>query len=1366
MKVIEKIAICILIMMLHAPFAYVQQTVWMHPNKGQWHQNIEYQVDLHMGKLYVEQNGFTYHFYDVPGGDHADHSHHHEHMHEHLNDSIQHHHVVRTHFIGSNASVRSIPNQQSPFYRNYFLGNDSSTWTTGVHSYASVIYPDFYPSIDLLLDGSDQQFKYSFVVSPGASPDVITWTIQGADTVFLDMLGNLTIETSLAKITELRPTAWTIKNGQKIPVNINFSISEQGIGFVFPNGFSAFDTLVIDPYIVFSSYSGSTTDNWGMTATPGINGETYAGGIDFGAGYPTTSGAYDTSYNGGTTYDQLTGFDVAISKFDNTGANLLFSTYLGGNANELPESMIVAPNGDLYVLGITASPNFPMNGNSYQATFAGGPTATQISLRFVGTDLFIAKFNESGTQLLASTYMGGSDLDGFNSTQLSYNYGDQFRGEIILDGADILVVSHTRSTNFPVTNTSTRQGDQDAVAFRMNGTLSSLQWSSYYGGSDIETGHAIALSSTGDVFIAGGTASSNFSFSGHTTIYSGNKDGYILKLNGNTGAIIGGTYIGGTNYDQCYFVQTNIDDEVYVFGQTQSSGWSITPGRYGNANSGQFIRKYNNNLSAILWTTLIGAGTGNVEISPTAFLISDCNDIMLSGWGGQINKSNLPLNQAKQSTTTGFPITSDAYQSATNGSSFYLALLSKDATNLSYATFLGSTSPTHNQHVDGGTSRFDKGGAIYHAVCASCGSNNTNGFMSTPGVWSTTNAAKFQLGTEYKVSSTSYVCDGGTIQLSATGGTSYNWSPAQTLNDPTSATPIATPTETTMYYVTISFDEGCDIIDSVLVEVIHPPVLSVEETQNLCLNDTITLSASGGHTYLWSPNIEIDNPTASSIHVFATQSRYYYVSITNDCYHTMDSVFVDVLPLPDVILANDTTLCIGGSAHIVPKGDLSVSWIYDPTLESHPDGSATMTPSVPQYYYINGIDSNGCKNRDSIWIDFFVLPNISITPDTSICFGESLLLNVMGGTSYVWSPAQTLNDPTSATPIATPTEPTTYTVTIAYANNCIVSDSVKITLLYLPKVEFPPEVLVCYGETSTISVGGANTYSWTPATYLNTTTSAEVIITPYDDIVYTITFTNICGSIEGTIEVYVIVPHVDALQDTIICPGTSTPLSASGSLHYEWIPHDGILDPFQSSVMVTPSLPTYYIVIGTDKYGCQAYDTVFVDLYDQPYIIASPQKQYLLQGDTAKIVATTSFTGMIQWNPSDYLSCSTCLEITAHPPKDYHYTVYILDENGCSASADAWIYFDPLLYVPNAFTPDKDQLNGEFLVTAGNIRNFRLFIFDRWGQIIFESKRIDQGWDGTYRGQECQDGVYTWKIEYEDLRQTPHELIGHVTLIR
>lgn len=1339
-----------------------ESSVWLHPNKGQWHPNVLYQVDLSAGKMYVEPTGFTYHFIENPRKDH--------HAAEVTSNSIEveslQQHVVRSKFIGSSWQENKIENRTSNFYRNYYIGTDKAQWASNVHSYEQVILKDLYPGVNLQLDGEKAQLKYAFIVAPQTSANQIRWNIEGADGIQLERDGSITIKTTLGEINESKPIAWTVRNGVKTPVEINYRLKNQTIQFDLPNGYNNLDTLIIDPYLVFSTYTGATSDNWGMTATPGPNGEMLAGGIVFGAGYPISSGAYDGSFNGGTANFNLSGFDVAISKFSADGSQLLFSTFLGGAANELPESMITNTHGDLFVMGITASNNFPVGTNAYQPAFAGGPSATHNSLRFDGSDLFITRFNANGTQLLGSTYLGGSNLDGLNISNLSFNYGDQYRGEILLQDTTVLIASHSRSSNFPTTNGTLMTGLQDGVAVKLTEDLSSIIWSTFFGGSGEETGNSIALSSDGKLYITGGTSSNNFHFSGLDTSFDGDRDGYILQLNSQSGAIVRGTYLGYNSYDQCYFVRTDLDNKVYVYGQTKTD-WTISPGRYGNPNSGQFINKYNADLSVLEWSTTIGAGIGEPEISPTAFLISDCFDIFLAGWGGNVNVSG----QAQYSTSNGFPVTPDAYQSTSNGSNFYLAILSQDASDLIYGTFIGGFSSSSN-HVDGGTSRFDRSGAVYHAVCASC-QGNSNGFMSTPGSWSTVNnspncnlaAFKFQLGMPYSLSPNTTICEGTTTQLNATGGTAYNWSPANSLNNANIANPIASPTETTVYYVSMDFNEGCAIVDSIIVEVIQPPTIDLASTVTICKNEATAITASGGSNYSWSPTTFITSSSSATVTVNPPQSMYYYVTVSNECFDRLDSIWVEVLPLPEIILTNDTLICRGDAALLVPEGNMQASWQPHSTLQEQANGNAIVTPINERYYFVTGVDEHGCENKDSVFVSFYPIPPIEISPDTAICLGTSTQLNVSGGTAYLWSPATYLNAANIANPIATPSENINYTVDITYGLNCIEQRSVAIDLMYLPVPQVPDTVLACYQEAKTITVGGADTYSWSPPTYLNTTQGPIVEAMILEDITYIVTFSNVCGSVYDTVPVVAISPFVEAFGDTIICPRQSTQLYATGSLHYDWSPSQSLSSSITSMVVATPTAPTTYYVMGTDQYGCKKTDSVFVDLFPQPYIIASPD-QYLFEGDSANISGTTSSSGVIFWTPTEYLSCVMCANTTATPPGNMQYIVTIIDENGCSDADDVWILFEPLIYVPNTFTPQGDGMNEVFKVIGGNVTDFDWMIFDRWGELIYKSTDLREGWDGTYKGKICQDGTYTWKLKYNDLQGKEYKHVGHVNLLR
>ncbi len=208
----------------------------------------------------------------------------------------------------------------------------------------------------------------------------------------------------------------------------------------------------------------------------------------------------------------------------------------------------------------------------------------------------------------------------------------------------MLPVQHTPS-DFPLSNPnqSSLSGIQDAVLFKMPPGLNELSWSTYFGGIGLESGNSIQVNDElGELCIAGGTNSSSLFTQGNDLTFDGGiSDGYIAKFNANTGSLISGTYMGSVEYDQAYFVQYDIDNNIYVYGQTESS-WPITNGCFGSPNSGQFVRKYDASLTNIEWTTMIGAGTGNVEISPTAFLVSDCYDIYLAGWGGTLNQGLLP----------------------------------------------------------------------------------------------------------------------------------------------------------------------------------------------------------------------------------------------------------------------------------------------------------------------------------------------------------------------------------------------------------------------------------------------------------------------------------------------------------------------------------------------------------------------------------------------------------------------------------------------------------------------------------------------------------------------------------------------------
>jgi len=176
-------------------------------------------------------------------------------------------------------------------------------------------------------------------------------------------------------------------------------------------------------------------------------------------------------------------------------------------------------------------------------------------------------------------------------------------------------------------------------------------------------------------------------------------------------------------------------------------------------------------------------------------------------------------------------------------------------------------------------------------------------------------------------------------------------------------------------------------------------------------------------------------------------------------------------------------------------------------------------------------------------------------------------------------------------------------------------------------------------------------------------------------------------------------------------------------------------------------------------------DTGYVNvfLYDPPYIQVSEAK-YPVVGDTINIWADTD--GSVIWTPPYNISCTTCHETVVWPETNTVYTATVTDENGCTNYATVPIEFEPIIYVPNAFTPDGDSFNNEFRAIAHNIKDFKMYIFNRWGELIYTMNDLNDSWGGSYNGSLVLDDVYVWQIVYTDLNDIDHELRGHVTLLK
>ncbi|MFM8914177.1 MAG: PKD domain-containing protein, partial [Flammeovirgaceae bacterium] len=607
-------------------------------------------------------------------------------------------HYFEIHLIGSNRAAKAETDQALQGYHNYFIGSDSCKWASNARAYGTIIYKNIYEGIDFRISSVGKNLKYDFIVQPEADPAQIKIEYCGVDGIE-KMQGALKVTTSVGTLTELKPISYRGSESQTQEVPTDFHVDGNLVTFSFPEDYDHCETLTIDPLLIFSTYSGSSADNWGSTATPGEHGTLYSAGVthqQLGGVFPATPGAFQTINKGV--------FDMAVIKYDSAGTRFLYATLLGGTNNDSPVSLVVdKTSNDLIVLGLSSSINYPTGVGSFDNTFNGGTT---IFNRVLNTDdqwdIVVTRLPPTGDRLIGSTFLGGSGNDGLNHPKqlggpLVANYGDEMRGDVITDDSgNVYISSVTGSSNFPIVNgfdNSFNGGTTDGIVVKLSPDLSSIVWSSYLGGSGFDAAYSIKFDSNQNVVLAGGTTSVNFPVTtgAYQTAFKGIVDGWIARISSDGSSIMHATFTGTNSFDQVYFVDLNSSGNIYCYGQTAGQ-MPTTAGVYKNVNSGQFLQKLSADLSKLEFSTVFGSGSGNgiiiPNISPTAFLVNECDNIYMAGWGGFVNSS--PSTGFWQSSTFGMPVTNDAYQQTTSGSDFYFIVLNGDATQLVYSTYLGA----------------------------------------------------------------------------------------------------------------------------------------------------------------------------------------------------------------------------------------------------------------------------------------------------------------------------------------------------------------------------------------------------------------------------------------------------------------------------------------------------------------------------------------------------------------------------------------------------------------------------------------------------------------------------------------------------
>ncbi len=1394
--------------------------VFFTENGGQWESRVLFRAQMHSATLFVEQDCFTFVV------QHTDNENLHHPIAQPHPSGRYRHHAYRMWFEGC-GKAKVTGEWREEGVENYFTGRDRSRWATGLAVYGAVTYRNLYRHTDLKVYTGSEAMKYDFVLHPGARPQDIVLRYEGIDGLRMRD-GNLMVQTSVGEIVEMRPYAYQTIDGKEVAVEARYRIHKdanknyEGEMWMVTFEVGAYDTsqvLVIDPYLHFSTYTGSTADNWGTTGCYDAYKNTYTAGVVFGTGYPVTLGAYDGSYNGNC--------DIGIFKFDSSGSQRLYATYLGGSLADMPHSMYVNSFDELVIFGTTGSSDFPVTEGAYDTSFNGG-TSLQYegssTINFPnGSDIFICRFGSDGSQLQASTYVGGSGNDGLNyrnsfdystimigNDSLYYNYGDGARGEIMTDDRNnIYVGSTTTSSDFPVTVgciQSTAGGGQDGVVFKIDYNLAHMMWSTYLGGTHDDAIYSVDCDAEYNVIVCGGTNSLNFPTT--TGAYrqgyaGGSADAFVSKLSYHGTSLMASSYYGSSAYDQCYFVRCGKRGDIFLFGQTEASGGTlIHNANYNTPNSGQFLARMKPMLDTLVWSTVFGDGSGEPNLSPTAFAVDICNRIYLSGWGRiflgrTFNGVSYAWNTHGTSNLT---VTNDAYQGTTDGQDFYVMSLDMDAANLVYATFFGELHSTDGgyysggDHVDGGTSRFDRNGTLYQSVCASCSGGDS--FPVTTGAYGQHNNSnncnnaifRLNLTNDFPVAEfppVPTICaPDSTVTFHNTGrGDSFVWDFGDGSVYTTTSTQSFTHSynQAGVYHVTLValMPTGCRSSDTMSRDItVMGRTLYQLDTLSSCSETPLQIGMTPtlGCSYNWTEGNVSDSTIANP---FVTETGVYTLVISHgECRDT--AVQVVKLGEANATIEGDTVSCsIPTTLNVSTSGSGFVyQWssnreMSDTLNNNLATGTYSFTPDATQWLYLRVTDALGCVKDDSIHVRFYeVVDSLELSDPTcpGDCNGSATLTLTSAAQppyQYNWISGWTSANSHEGYCAGN------YQVFFRDGNGCEVTIPFTLTAPEAPTIDAMVEHVHCHESCTgsiVLNITGSSSYSvlWLDD---STTSTARNNLCPGDYVVE-VRDSNGCVFYDTVTILENVDISIEITESQNSCPGAcsgqATALASGGVGPYTYVWSSG-----EQGATARELCEGTALVVATDATGCEVRDSVVIGMqhsFDDITVWADDET--IFSGHTTGLHVTQIPHGTYYWIPSDKVDNASSPDPEATLQDTTTFVVTVTDSIGCTYIDSVTVKCvnvvcgKPNIFIPNAFTPNNDGKNDQLCFSGDWVEEFHIAIFTRWGEKVYESDNMNDCWDGRFRNNWCMPGVYVYHCRIKCQDGQVGQFKGDITLIR
>ncbi|OJU75431.1 MAG: hypothetical protein BGO09_04055 [Bacteroidetes bacterium 47-18] len=1044
----------LLMLCLNWTFSFAQLS--FTENKGQWEKEIRYKSPIADGALFITSGGLVYHLVDM------------DKVHALLHDDTSaarysetiDHYAFRMTLQQHNPNASFTTGQPEPGYENYFSGRDPAAWATAVKRYQEVTQEQVYDNIDLKYYATTQGLKYEFLVRPTGDPSLIRFSIEGI-TPEIDRDGHLHYITPLGTITETAPVCYQLIGSDTVYIPSVFRLKDQVLSFELKAPFDTRYPLVIDPDMVFSTYSGGTTSNfYAYTSSYDNSGKMYSGGIAWGPGWPVSLGAFQTQFNGDV--------DVCIIKFNSTGTQRLMSTYYGGSGEDIPLAISVNAAEEVAIGGYSRSRDLPMLTTSYDSTLNNTTRSNQSEP--LG-DLFVITFNAAGTQLTGATYLGGTDDEASIITAANPYTNDRRINSktsplfLRFDNNDHLwLISNTSSNDFPVTANAFQSlpgGLTDGVLCRLNKQCSQLLFSSRIGGSERDFLSYFDYNNQQQLVISGFTKSTTlpvFSNS-YNAVPPGDEDAYIFIFDPATSLITNSTYLGTAGIDEALKVAVEpASQHVYVLGITNGN-YPVSAGTYAMPNGNAFLHILDSSLSLSIASTRTGHdNTLGVFPNwlPTAIGFGACDEVIVTGIQNNLTPYTLSM-----------PVTPNAYQAAPGA--FWFAVMDLSLQQLKYATFLGASGL---DHIHCGQHQLDKRGNLYHTICS------TNGnFPITAGSWSPVKqngnlldiiSFKFELAPPREVIADFELAPGYndigcapytvTFRNNSVNARFYHWD----FGDGSSSTlfePFHTYDREGQYRIILYASEDiCHSHDSdtliLTVKKVTDPRLITRDTVICPGTETLRLEA-----LLANPDsiIHIDWQPADAIlssrdrlHITADPRRslQFTVKAFNKdplaCVLTREAVIriskYDSLAV--LIDPPESHICTGDTVMLTVSGEGQADWIKGLHIFHREGNSIYANPDVSSVYTVRVTDTHQCVYYADARITVTDTIRVDAGPDKVIRYGETVSLEGYSPYDYFWYPPSLFSDNTTAQPTVRPLETTTYY--LKSTHGCTAMDSVRV----------------------------------------------------------------------------------------------------------------------------------------------------------------------------------------------------------------------------------------------------------------------------------------------------------------------------------